>query len=145
MPTVSLGKPISIWEYQAPATLDQAAPVQNTWYTILDTTLNARLLTIAVNVEDTNEDLQVQVIVDGETIEANSPATCVHSTRYFCTMTVNPITLVDYIELTPTVLHYFRSFILEGKSTKVQVRKTTANGTGNLTGIVTYGVKKVAA
>ena len=35
-------------------------------------------------------------------------------------------------------------FIIEGKSVKVEVRKTTAAGAGNLTGIVAYGVLKHA-
>ena len=133
----------AMFEFQTPATLNQAAPVQNTWYTILDTTKNVRIYDIAVNVEDTNETLEVQVTIDGQTIGANDEA-CTHSTQYFALMKLEAISRVCEMILVSEAVHddAFKSFVLEGKSVKVEVRKTTAAGAGNLTGIVAYGVLK---
>jgi hypothetical protein len=134
--------PRAMFEYQAPAVLNQATPVNGTFYTILDTTKYVRVYDIGINIEDADEDLEVQVTVDGETIAA-SAATCTHSTSYFCVLHVNPITRVDYIGIISNTNFQFGSHaILEGHSVKIEVRKTSANGAGNLTGIVTYGVLK---
>lgn len=125
-----------IYEYQPPATLDQAAPVQNTWYTILNTTHNIQVLVIAVNIEDTNEDLEVQVTVDGETI-AGYGVTATHSTSYYAYFLPSAISGIDQLSLANTSAN-IKHPLLTGKSVKIEVRKTTAAGAGNLTGIVIY-------
>ena len=140
--SLELGQPM-MFEYQTPATLNQAAPVQNTWYTILDTTKNCRVYAIAVNIEDTNETLECQVTIDGETM-AGYAQSATHSTAYFGRIYPEPIARLDYMSL--DTLAETRAgnlgFLIEGKSIKVEVRKTTAAGAGNLTGIVTYGILK---
>ena len=124
--------------YQAPAVLNQAAPVQSTFYDILPATSNVRVYSIAVNIEDTNETLQVQAIVDGETI-TGTPAVCTHSTTYYAYRTLNAINRTDHLNLGTSYTVGILGFIVEGASVQIQVQKTTAGGVGNLTGIVTYG------
>jgi len=51
-----------VMEHQPTATLTQAAPVQNTWYTILDTIANGRLIGVYFKVADTGEDLQPELL-----------------------------------------------------------------------------------
>jgi hypothetical protein len=136
-----------MFEYQAPAVLNQAAPVNGTWYDILPATDYVRVYQIAVNVEDTDETLEVQAIIDGETIQADDLA-CTHSTIYYGIRYLQPINRTDQIALTTaSTIQLFdaQAFILEGHNVQIQVRKTTAAGAGNLTGIVQYGVLKHAS
>lgn len=128
------------YEYQDPAVLNQAAPVQNTWYTLLDTTNHCRIQVIGINVEDANETLDLKITVDGETI--NTAVAATHSTNYYPYVYVNAITQAPAISFPTTV--NARAYIIEGHSVKVELRKTTAAGAGNLTGIVVYGVLKRA-
>jgi len=63
------------FEKQAIATLDQNPPVQNTWYTILETTYYVRLLYIAVkhdNTDNVAKNLEVRVTIDGVTLAATA-------------------------------------------------------------------------
>ena len=132
---------VGMFEYQAPATLNQAAPVQNTWYTLLDTESNVRIYHICVGVEDTNETLEVQITIDGETIAADDEA-CTHSNTYHAWIFPNAINRTDLVKLiihTTTDVSIYKGFLIEGKSVKVEVRKTTAAGAGNLVGICVYG------
>ena len=138
----SMAAPI-MFEYQAPATLNQASPAQNTWYTILSATEHVRVDSIGIGVEDTNETLEVRITVDGETINVASGAAANHSTDYYIFMQTRAISQ-DFVMQISTSIDYpaRRAFTIEGYNVKVEVRKTTATGTGNLVGVVTYGVKK---
>lgn len=132
----------SMFEYQAPTVLDQGGPIQNTWYNILVATERVRVYAISVNVEDANEDLEVQIIIDGETINGIG-VTATHSTAYNAVLEEDAINGVDYVNLkTGYTDRGRRAFLIEGHSVQIQVRKTTANGAGNLTGLVEYGVLK---
>lgn len=132
---------MGIFEYQEPATLDQAAPVNGTWYTILDTTEKCRIYGITVNIEDVNEDIEAKLTIDGKTIPA-AATTLTHSTNYDINWDLDAINqAVALVFNNGTVTHH-RAFLMECKSVKVEVRKVTAGGTGNLTGIVDYGVLK---
>ena len=129
-----------MFEYQTPATLNQANPVKDTWYDILPATANVKIYLIGVCVEDANETLEVQVIIDGETIAADNEA-CTHSQSYAGYLSANAVTRIDTIKLNQDMGRY-RNIGIEGKSVQVQVRKTTEAGAGNLSCIVCYGVKK---
>ena len=130
-----------MFEYQAPATLNQASPVQNTWYDILATTGKVKIYQISVNIEDANEDLEVQAVIDGQTVPAVS-WTATHSTNYYIRFSTSAIarTINLYGDTNAGIL--YQVFGLEGHSVRIRVRKTSANGTGNLTGVVSYGVLK---
>ena len=129
-----------ISEYQAPVALNQATPVQDTWYEILAATDNVRVYHIYVNVEDANETLDVRLTIDGEVlVGANA---CTESISYSMDIFGDAITRTDSLEFDKVPNDYvkMRAFMIEGKSVKVEVRKTTNAGAGNLTGIVMYGV-----
>lgn len=135
---------LGIFERQAPATLNQATPVQNTYYTILDTTKNARIYQIAINIEDVGETLQVKVTIDGQTIESDAVSVA-HSTIIYVHSYPDAINRTEKMTLKSAIGDFTaRPFEFEGKSVKIEVKKTTANGAGNLTGIVSYGVLKNA-
>ena len=130
-----------MFEYQPPAVLNQAAPVQNQWYDILLTTAYVRVYLIAVNVEDVNETLECQVIIDGETIDS-TPFAATESTDYNVYLSPDAINRSALLLMgtLPGVEERRPAFVVEGHSVRVRVRKTTAAGAGNLTGIVIFGV-----
>jgi hypothetical protein len=120
--------------------LNQAAPVQNTWYTILDTTTDVMIYDITVNVEDANETLEVRLTIDSEMYTGSIAAT--HSTEYEVAMRTAAITRSTYLEINGGVdWEPYNAFTVIALSVKVEVRKTTAAGAGNLTGIVNYARK----
>jgi len=133
---------LGMFEYQAPATLNQASPVQNTWYTILDATANARVYGISVNVEDADETLELKITRDGQTLTGSVAAT--HSSSYEAHLRVRGINRDVTVVLQTTTIAEYKAFLIEGLSIKVEIRKTTATGAGNLTGAVDYGVLKDA-
>ena len=126
-------------EYQDPEVLNQANPVQNTWYDILDET-NCIVIDVAVNVEDANETLEVRIVVDGVTLPSNDLA-CTPSTSYFVTLKpdainrINEVTLVGGAEKNDN----YNGFLIMGRDVQISVRKTTALGAGNLTAVASWG------
>jgi len=120
--------------HQGKALLVQANPVQDQWYTILDTTLNCRIYDICFRVATTGEDLEVRITVDGQIYTVSQ--TAVAGDHY------GIIRL-----LSATSGEMFASsgnppawaFMIEGRSIKVDMRKTTAAGAGTLYGSATYG------
>ena len=129
-----------MFKYQTPVVLNQAAPVQDTFYPIGGVLEKARVYAIGVNIEDANETLEVQITRDGEVIQAVGLAVT-HSASYLAYVSVDAITRVDTCKLAAITNDQLRpAFIVEGLEIEVEVRKTTALGAGNLTGIVTYGV-----
>lgn len=126
-------------EQQADATLDQAAPVQSTYYTLLDTTKNARIYSIMVLIQTTNETLQVKITVDGE-IWISTATACVAATPNYYYKTGH---VVQGSLVTAGAIPYLDGVVgfrypLEGRSIKVEVQKTTVAGAGNLQGRVVY-------
>lgn len=129
-------------EYQAPATLNQANPVQNTWYTVLDTTLNCRIWAILIQIDTTGETLDVQITVDGQVIPS-SGAVCVAGNAYeICFGYSGALGVLPIDNLVPfdvgSPFSRYRAYLIEGRSVKVEVRKTTAAGAGNLRAEVQY-------
>jgi len=116
------------------ATLNQAAPVQNTWYTVLDTTKDGYIHSIGFSVATTDEDLEVKLTVDGQTYTATQ--TAVAGTKYniFMICTATSIYCGALTTDSPIGLYTELSF----RSVKVEIRKTTANGTGNLQCAIFY-------
>lgn len=121
------------FELQEDATLAQAPPVQNTWYTILDTTLNVRIYGVDIKVEDDNETLQVRITVDGQT-KTGSKA-CTADTSYDVRFPYTGGVLI----IDSTIRMDYSTFMIEGRSVKIEIRKTTATGTGTLRGRAQYG------
>jgi len=122
------------FQLQADAVLVQAAPVQNTWYTVLNTQ-NARVLGIAYEVAATGETLEVRMTIDGRVFTPSQAA--VAGTDYY----IKKDHTADWgFALPPDVTQYINqlSFLFDCRSLKVEMRKTTANGVGALTCRVAY-------
>lgn len=118
--------------YQADAALSQANPVQNTWYTILNTTLMVKCWSIIGYVATTGETIEVRATIDGQVLTGSQAA--VAGTPYGWYK--DPLSSALY-----TDTNYASQFVMcpfECKSLKVEIRKTTAAGAGNLNGRVTY-------
>lgn len=117
------------------AVLAQANPVQNTWYTVLNTTLNAQIYYMIAIVATTGETLEARVTVDGLTYTGTQVATA--GTYYFFYIDV-----VGSIVWQPALSQYPASGLvgaIEGRNIKIEIRKTTAAGTGTITATVMYG------
>jgi len=122
--------------HQTDATLDQAAPAQNTWYTVLNTTINCRIISIAIKVADTGETLEIQLTVDGQVLTVSQAA--VANTWYNLLLDANNssiyLSTADYMRQ--------RAFLLEARSVKFEVRKTTAAGAGTISSRIMYAKRR---
>jgi hypothetical protein len=121
-------------QHMPDAYLNQAAPVQNTWYTILDTTLNAQLAVVPFHVADTGETVEVRCTVDGQVYVASQIA--VAGTEYW-------VVRSSYAGAGCSITSSSSSFGGSSapflcRSAKVEIRKTTAAGAGNLVAAVKY-------
>jgi hypothetical protein len=133
--TINADHPAHVFAMQAPVYLDQAAPVTNTWYTVIDV-YNARLITTAMRVLVANETLELRLTVDGEVVVLTQAA--VFGTHYnasYFPYSDNINLYADASSNDPRT----RSFLAEGRHIKVEVRKTTATGAGNLQASALYG------
>jgi len=136
-----LGKAIilRVWAPQrafalrADATLSQAAPTQNQWYTLLDTTLNVAAYFIIVAVATTAETLEVRITIDGN-VYTNSFLGSAGANYYI----ILASTAAGFTT-TPSERNVAVWGPLQARSLMVEVRKTTASGTGTLSGRVKYG------
>lgn len=135
MPKIS---PLSnVFQLQAEAVLNQAGAVQNTWYTILDTTLNARIVRLNVACTVANETVQVRLTVDGQTITSNDALTA--GTTYNIVWVENAAAGTVNLTVTTTAATMSTSFLIEGRSIKIEIRKTTAAGASALLAKAIYG------
>jgi hypothetical protein len=128
--------------YITDAVLAQATPVQNTWYTVLNTTTGkVRLYGIGVRVNTTGETLEVCVTIDGVMLFLTAGVACGAGTEYYCSknFATGGTTGGPYLSLGTTAVSFMLNGFVDCKSLKVQIRKTTASGTGTLYGRVTYG------
>lgn len=121
-------------EHQQDALLNQAAPVQNTWYTVLDTTELCRLISACVEVQTTGETLEMRITIDNDIYTGSIAAVAgSHYLAYLFLYSTGAI-----LTLATTANIAWKAFLLEGRSIKVEVRKTTAAGAGNLRACVVY-------
>ena len=123
-------KPL-VFEHQPNAILNQAAPVQDTWYTILEDT-NVKINAIAISVAATGEDLEVQITRDGElnpcSVAVAVAAAATH--RAYILTYANGSRVV--IGAAGGLGLSMNQSSFEARSVKIEVRKTTAAGAGNL-------------
>jgi hypothetical protein len=113
-------------EYQTKASLEQAPPVQNTWYTLLDTITNTELLYIAMtqlNDESAAKSCQVRITVDGQTLTSASVSLNHNTTYYAYILPYGTLTISSNVFLA----HY--GYPLISKSVKVEVRLADTAGT----------------
>lgn len=115
------------------ASLSQAAPVQNTWYTVLDTVRNVEVNVVRFYVATTGEDLEVRATIDG--VEYVGSQTAVAGTNYCVYVNTSSNTL---IVVASTTQQLAVNSPCKARSFKLEIRKTSANGAGNLVGLVRY-------
>jgi hypothetical protein len=120
------------FEDQPDAILSQANPVQNQWYTVLDSKKECKVYAVTVLVWATGETLEVRVTIDGKVLtgSVNASATTyyyVHHQLYGSALIIDGnIFLIG---------HYSP---LEGREVRVECRKTTNAGAGTLDARVVY-------
>ena len=126
----------SIPTHQPPALLNQAAPVQNTWYTVLDE-LNCQIEAISINVAVANETLEGRLTVDGVAYNTDAFA-ATFATNYQGYLRVLAISQAEFLSFDVTQNQVYRTVLTEGRRVKFELRKTTATGAGNLQCIVSW-------
>jgi len=126
---------IYAWRHQADAVLDQATPVQNTWYTVLAATDDVKLIYVMDDIETTGETLECEITIDGLTLTVSHAA--VAGTYYNIFKTLQAQNL-SALSLGTASISSAYQIALEGQSVAIRVRKTTANGTGNLVARITW-------
>lgn len=134
----SLDKSASIAFIQkAPVQLSQAAPAQNTWYTVADLTGILHLIGLAAQIDTTGETLEARLTVDGEVI--SNVQACGAGTHYMLEISQSTFAVPRILAFgAASVEMNRRAFQLEGKAIKFELRKTTAAGGGTLKGTVIY-------
>lgn len=121
MPKVERAEP-DVFKHQADATLTQASAVSGTKYTVLDTTKNVRIISIAA-LDDWSVDttlLEVHVTIDGESFvwQVDPTDNTWYSVRDIDAGATNLLQTLNAASSTN------QAFILEGKSVKVEVETT---------------------
>lgn len=126
------------------AQLDQAAPVQNTWYTVLDAR-NVRVYFITVTVLTVGETLEARITIDGTLYTAGggtAVAAGANHKAYLSTATFGgPGAPTGYAWITApgSDLNAAAQTFLEGKHILIEIRKITVAGAGNLQACALYG------
>ena len=111
---------------QPDAVISQANPVSTTLYTVLDTTVNCRIYSIATSVTwgvTQPTPLEVVLTIDGNTI-IYSKSNPVTATYYDATTVSEQVEASQFLDTSNAART--RSFLIEGRSVKVQVRVTWA-------------------
>ena len=121
-------------EYQGDARLAQANPVQNTWYTVLDTTKDVLLFSWFVMIATTDETIEVRMTIDGKVLTGSLALTAGSSYYIYIDLRGN-----DSLLFSTTAAMAARNMALPARSIKLEVRKTTAAGAGTLYSRACYG------
>ena len=124
--TFSLPEKKTVPEHQADAVLSQANPVSGTWYTVLDTTKNVRIIAIFTNITWATTQptpLEVRITIDGQTeifhLDNPTSTTWYELIAWADGGTGGFLSAEDYKNLN-------RPFNLEGRSVKIEARITWA-------------------
>jgi len=128
-------KTYEVPEHQANATLNQAAPVSGTRYTILDTTKNARILKVSIHCTWTVQPtpLELHITIDGQalTFAQTNP---VSTQRYRPIFSPNNVMVNCDDGGTDATIP---AFFIEGRSVKIEA-EITGGTVSNLSGTVRY-------
>lgn len=115
---------VESFEHQADVVLNQVNPVSGTKYTVLNTTPNARIISIVVTCTWTVQPtpLEIHVTIDGQayTFYKDDPATV---TFYEVDIHGRDVPLLGDMEGAGAYQTY-RSFLLEGRSVKIEAEIT---------------------
>lgn len=126
-----------------PLNASQAAPVQNTWYTALNT-INAELVSVAIGVLVTGETMEIRITIDG-TVILTSAGIAINANEFSVMQTIrftNPaaIKIIGAVSGANTDLSIGSNYqpMLRGAQVKIEYRKTTAAGAGDIKCIGIY-------
>ena len=123
--------------FMGPLSLDQAAPIQNQWYPVMPETPNVRLIDMFTRVMAVGESIEGRIIADGRTYGIFTIAG-VAGTVYEVTRATSPTPLLNIFTQAAINVGRNVAFLLEAKLMQIDVRKTTANGAGNLQAGLTW-------
>lgn len=124
------------WVTQTPAILDQAAPVNGTFYTVLAATgVYTRIFDIIAYVQTVGETLELEITIDGR-LPIITPWAAAAGTVYEMIVS-NSIAA----EFTFAGWHQYIPYINQyGHDVLIRLRKNTAAGAGNLRAKVHYAL-----
>jgi len=122
--------------HQPSAIRDQANPVQNTWYTVLDVARPCVIYKAIMQVLVAGETLEARITIDG-VVNGPSSVAAVAATQYTIRLHNNMVDEGLYLSAGADDMHG-RSFVM-CRSFRAEIRKTTNNGNGNLRGKVIWG------
>jgi len=115
--------------------LIDAALTQNTWYTVLDTKKNVRIWQIVFNQDTAQETIEVKITDDvGSETKAQVAAA---GTDYHIKLSSLGTSSERY-RISSGEVALYRAFLVESRSFKVEIRKTTAAGANNTNCKVTW-------
>ncbi len=123
---------------QPDPTITQANPVQNTWYTLLDTINDAEIYSAAIMVGTANETLEARITINDIVFPLSVAATFGTTYSVYLAHDYTGLYLAGTAGSVLMFLHTHST--LNCKTFKMEVRKTTANGTGTLYAGVSYGL-----
>lgn len=132
-------KRASAWiTHKTTAILNQAAAVQNTWYTVLDTVSKVEVDFITIAMQTLAENLECRATVDG-VVYTGVQASAIAGQIYHVARVLEN---VDGITMTVSIYTLMAKLNDSWKcrSFKFEVRKTSANGANELRGRVMYGL-----
>jgi len=127
-------KGFQTYQLQVDSYLNQAGAVQNTWYTVLDTTLDVILYFAMFLCTVANETVEFRWTVDGNVYVGTRDA--VFGTFYYAYKNPGNGTTLN----TDTdIIMGMRFSPLYAQSLKIEIRKTTNAGASALQSRITYG------
>lgn len=118
------------------AILNQAAPIQDQWYEVVDIPRPGFLYESYIEVLTTGETLECRMTIDGTIYLLNAAQVAVAGTIYWIQIRAAHTNQIQ------TQTSHHSAYDREGmwfKTFKMEVRKTTAAGAGNLIGVAHYG------
>lgn len=110
--------------------------VQNTWYTVLDTTENCKVIGFGGYIGVADETVEGRITIDGVTILVYG-INWTFATQYLASWGYIDDNLMQWFGVDAMRLG---QPLIVGKSVKIEIRKTTANGANTLTAGVQYQV-----
>ncbi len=135
------------WKLQPLAVLDQTPVVQNTYYTVLDTTKNIRVYSIVLrqsNDELAAKTVYVRATVEGVVDSGGSGDTPANFGKVY--LRLNPQESTNYFLTGSAILTLGYYVAMEFKSLKIEMRTNTAPGTNqHLYGYVRYATLELIA
>lgn len=121
-------------QHQPDAVINQAAPVQNTWYTVLAANDDVIVISAEMQVAVAAETLECEIVVDGNTL-VGAQAAAVAATPYYLSLAGAVANALQATIVDPLLT---RAYLIEGQNIRVRIRKTTAAGANNISAIVKW-------